>query len=115
MSIQKRYLKSKPICKVTFTMPKEAFQSAKRVYIVGDFNNWKRKATPMKKLKSGAYKIGIDLPCGREYQYRYLIDGKTWENDWEADKYVPSPYYETENSLVIIMHGNKGSLTNRCS
>ena len=102
MGVRKRYLKSKPICKVTFTMQKEAFPLAKRVHIVGDFNNWKRKATPMKKLKSGAYQIVIDLPCGREYQYRYLINGATWENDWDADKYVPSPYHDCENSLVII-------------
>ena len=106
MGIQKRYLKSKPVCKVTFTMPKEAFPKAKRVYIVGDFNDWKRKATPMKKLKTGAFKIVLDLPCGNEYQYRYLIDGKAWENDWAADKYVPSPCYDCENSIIVINNEN---------
>jgi len=83
-------------------MPKEAVRSAKGVHIVGDFNDWKRKASPMKKLKSGLFKIVIDLPCDREYQYRYLIDSKIWENDWSADKYAPSPYFDTENSVVIV-------------
>jgi 1,4-alpha-glucan branching enzyme len=107
MGIQKRFLKSKPICKVTFTMPKEAIREAKRVHIVGDFNDWKRKATPMKKLKSGSYKIVVDLPCGREYQYRYLIDGKIWENDWAADRYAPSPFYDADNSVVIVNSDNR--------
>ena len=107
MGIQKKYLKSKPICKVTFTMPKEAFQSAESVHIVGDFNDWKSNATQMKKLKSGTYKIVVDLPCGKEYQYRYLVDGKAWENDWEADKYVPAPDYDCENSVVITKQDNR--------
>jgi 1,4-alpha-glucan branching enzyme len=102
MAIQKKYLKSKPICKVTFSLPKEAVQAAKKVHIVGDFNNWKKKASPMKKLKSGVCKITLDLECGREYQFRYLLDNGSWENDWAADKYVPSAYYDADNSVVIV-------------
>jgi len=102
MGIQKKVLKSKPVCKVTFIMPKEAVKSAKIVHIVGDFNNWGQKLSPLKKLKTGTFKITLDLPLGQEYQYRYLIDNKIWENDWDADKYVPSPYYDTENSVVIV-------------
>lgn len=101
MAIQKKYLKSRPVCKVTFSLPREAVQEAKKVYLVGDFNNWKQKATPMKKLKSGACKITLDLECGREYQFRYLLDSN-WVNDWAADKYVASAYYDAENSVVIV-------------
>ena len=39
ISIQKRYLKSKPVCKVTFSLPREAVKSVKSVSIVGEFNN----------------------------------------------------------------------------
>lgn len=102
MAIQKKYLKSRPVCKVTFTLPKEAVGSAKKVVIVGDFNGWKQKASPLKKLKNGACTITLDLECGREYQFRYLLDNATWENDWAADKYVPSACYDTENSVVIV-------------
>lgn len=102
MGLQKKYLKSKPVCKVTFTVSKEAAGSAQKVHLVGDFNNWKKKSLPLKKLKSGAFKITVDLPCGRDYQYRYLVDNTTWQNDWEADKYVPSPYYGAENSVVSV-------------
>ena len=24
-------------------------------------------------------------------QFRYLLDGSRWENDWAADKYIPAP------------------------
>ena len=102
MGIQKKFLKTKPVCKVTFIMPKEAVKSAEKVTIVGDFNNWDKKTSPLKRLKTGTFKITIDLPCGKEYQYRYLVDNSIWENDWAADKYVLSPYHDAENSVVIV-------------
>lgn len=101
MGLQKKYIKSKPVCKITFTVPREAAAEAGKVYLVGDFNNWKKKATPLKKLKNGAFKITLDLPCGKEYQYRYLVDNMLWLNDWAADKYVPSPY-GVDNSVVMV-------------
>ena len=36
MSIKKRYLKTKPICKVTFRLSKKAAKGAEKVYLVGD-------------------------------------------------------------------------------
>jgi 1,4-alpha-glucan branching enzyme len=102
MSIKKRFLKSKPVCKVTFRLPKKAAGRAETVHLVGDFNNWETSATPMKKLKSGAFSTTLDLEVGREYQFRYLIDETDWENDGEADKYVPSSYPDVENSVVVV-------------
>ena len=101
MPVKKQQLKSKQICKATFKMAKPAAPDAKAVFLVGEFNNWDTKATPMKKLKDGSFTVTIDLESGREYQYRYLIDGITWENDWEADKYVPNPTGSSDNSVVV--------------
>ena len=56
----------------------------------------------MKKKKDGSFTAKVKLATGREYQYRYLLDGKRWENDWEADKYVPAPFSNTDNSVVIV-------------
>lgn len=102
MAIQKTYLKSKPICKVKFTVPREATQSAKTVNLVGDFNGWDVAARPMRKLPDGSFSIVMDLPCGHEYAYRYLINGSSWENDSGADKYVSSPFPDTDNSVVVV-------------
>jgi len=83
-------------------MPKEAVCNAGSVNIVGDFNNWGIYETPMKKLKNGDFTVTLELEVNREYQYRYLIDESKWENDWEADKYVPSAYGDCDNSVVVI-------------
>ena len=98
---KKEYLKSKNVCRVTFTLPKIAASDAKSVCIVGDFNNWNIHANPMKKLRNGDYTIKLDLEPGKEYQYRYFIDELIWENGWNADKYVRSLYGDSDNSVVM--------------
>jgi len=102
MSIRKQYLKSRPICKATFRIPEEMGTSAKTAHLVGEFNNWTFFSTPMKKLKSGAFTTTLELEPGREYQFRYLLDKKTWENETDADKSVPTQYGDSENSVIII-------------
>ena len=102
MSIKKQTKKSKPVCKVTFHLPKEDVSSARDIHLVGDFNCWDTKATPMKKQRDGSFSVSLDLEQGHEYQYRFLIDGSRWENDPSADKYTPSPYWDAQNSVIII-------------
>ncbi|MCG6982407.1 MAG: isoamylase early set domain-containing protein [Deltaproteobacteria bacterium] len=99
--IKKEYLKTKDVCKVTFRLPKVAAPGAKKASIVGDFNSWSIYATPMKKLKNGDFTITLELEPGKEYQFRYLIDDDRWENDWNADKYVRSPF-GSDNSVVYV-------------
>ena len=101
LGIKKQYLKSRKICKVTFRLPRVAASNAKAVCIVGDFNGWSIYANPMKRLRTGDFTITVELEPGREYQFRYLIDEQRWENDWNADKYVKSPY-GNDNSVVIV-------------
>lgn len=102
MAIAKQFLKGKPVAKVTFELPAEAVNGAKVVSLVGDFNDWDVNAQPLKKQKDGSFKATVELPIGTEYQYRFVIDGTTWENDWAADKYVASPVSVDENSVVIL-------------
>ena len=102
MSIKKQFLKTKPEANVTFQLPAEAAPAAEKVTLVGDFNGWDKVSTEMKKLKSGVFKATVKLETGKEYQFRYLIDGETWENDWEADKYVPNELTFEENSVVAL-------------
>ena len=102
MSIKKQPKKSMSVCKVTFHLAKEKVASVKDIHVVGDFNIWDTKATPMMKKKDGSFSVTLDLNLGQEYQYRYLIDGTNWENDSSADKYVPSPFGDTENSVLVL-------------
>jgi len=102
MSTTKKYLKSKPLCKVTFKFPKQAANGAKKIAIVGEFNEWNKKKDQMKALKDGSFTKTLDLEVGKEYQYRFLLDGQVWENDWDADKYVPTGVGYDENSVVTV-------------
>ncbi|UCH79675.1 MAG: isoamylase early set domain-containing protein [Nitrospiraceae bacterium] len=99
--IKKEYLKSRPGCKVTFRLPKDAAPQAQIVNIAGDFNNWDKDHTKMKQLKNGDFTITLELEKGREYRFRYLIDNRRWENDWFADKYVPN-LYGGDDSVVVV-------------
>jgi len=102
MSIKKQPNKRMSVCTVTFQLTKGKVATAKDIHLVGDFNSWDTKATPMKKQRDGSFSVTLDLDLGKEYQYRYLIDGANWENDSDADKYIPSPFGDSENSVLIL-------------
>ena len=101
MSLKKSFSKDKTTCTVTFTVSAEAAQGATTVNIAGDFNSWSSTDTPLKQGKDGSFSVKIPLEVGKEYQFRYLLDGYKWENDWEADKYIPAPYSNADNSVVV--------------
>jgi 1,4-alpha-glucan branching enzyme len=84
--------------KVTFVLPKEAVENAETVAVLGDFNNWQNGAV-LTKQKDGSFKTAVELEKGRSYEYRFLINGEKWENDWAAEAYTPTPF-GTYNSVV---------------
>lgn len=100
VGLKKQYLKSKPVCKITFRLPREAAPDARSVSLVGDFNGWVAGATPMKRLRDGSFSATVELQNGRDYRFRYLIDGGRWENDWRADRYEPNSF-GSEDSVVV--------------
>ncbi len=102
MSIKKQYLKSKPICKVTFRLSATTAAEGRKAALAGDFNAWRIDQTIMKPLKNGDFTVTVDLPVGREYQYRYVIDDRLWVTDDAADKYVSSGFSDCQNSVVIV-------------
>ncbi|MCG6910112.1 MAG: isoamylase early set domain-containing protein [Deltaproteobacteria bacterium] len=102
MSVNKKYFKSKPTCKVTFTIDNGAENSAKEAHVVGEFNEWSISANPMKPLKTGGFSTALELQKGREYQFRYLLDQKHWENEPKADRSVPTPFGDSHNSVIVV-------------
>lgn len=95
--LKKNYTKTAEFCRVTFKLP--AAVNAEKAALCGDFNNWDTGTHPMKRLKDGSFSTTISLPAGKPYCFRYLLDGKRWENDWEADAYV-SNKYGADDSVV---------------
>ena len=98
MALRKKYLKSKPVCKVSFDFPLEAAPDAKKVELLGSFNNW--EPITMRKSKN-TFTRTVDLPVNENYEFRYRIDESIWENDWSADAYVTNNI-DAENSVVKV-------------
>ncbi len=88
--LKKQYIKSRNVYKVTFRLAKHEQPDYKitSVYLVADFNDWSFTATPMDRLKNGDYKVIIELEPGKKYEFRYLLNGEKWYNEWEADEYI---------------------------
>lgn len=98
MAITKQYLKTKPVCKVTFTVPAE---EAKEVKVVGSFNGWDAKKNPLKKLKNGNFKGTIDLEKDNSYEFRYVVDGN-YVNDEQADAFAWNEFAWDENGVLNL-------------
>lgn len=98
MAITKQYLKSKPVCKVTFSLPAE---EATKVKVVGTFNDWdEEKAVELKKSKNGTFKGTLDLEKDNSYEFRYLVDG-TYQNDEQADSFAGN-VFGSENGVLNV-------------
>ena len=100
--LKKEYLKSQNVARVTFELADYEIPGdieVETVHLVGEFNGWDIEATPMKHMKKGAFQVVIELEPERDYRFKYLINGKHWCNDWEADGYI-SDGYASDNSVV---------------
>jgi 1,4-alpha-glucan branching enzyme len=80
---------------------------AKRVFLVGDFNNWSPNTDPMKDLNGdGHWSLFYPLRPGT-YQYKFVVDG-----DWIPDPHNPqsvSDGFDGINSVVRVPEGGSTS------
>lgn len=100
--IQKKFVKSRQVCKITFAVPETELPEGLDIdalFLVGDFNEWDETATPMKRNREGVYRTTIELAPGQGTQFRYLANGVHWFNAWDADNYLPNGF-GSENCLV---------------
>jgi hypothetical protein len=85
--------------RICFELP--PFLWADQVAVVGDFNDWRPGATPMRQDREGVWRAHIDLPLGSRCEFRYLVDG-AWLTDYHADGFAPNRY-GSNNSVVIAI------------
>jgi len=83
---------------VTFTLPDAV--GASRAAVCGEWNAWSPERDVMGRVPGGFW-LTIELPAGRAYRFRYLLDGYRWENDWDADRYEPNDY-GSDDSVVDL-------------
>ncbi len=100
MAIEKKEQKSN--VKVTFSISKEIGKPYSSASVVGDFNDWNAENGVMSKKKDGSFSVAINLERGKEYQFRYVLDGNVWLNDESADKTVPTNFSDANNSVVAL-------------
>ena len=97
--MKKTYTKTGRSCRVTFELPPQT--NTETVALCGEFNEWDPTKHPMKRRRDGSFSLAVSLKPGEEYRYRYLLDGEKWENDWDADNYIPN-VFGTEDSVVVV-------------
>ena len=102
MALKKELNDFRTAADVHFSLPQAAAKNAQTVHLVGQFNNWDMTAQPMTKQEDGSFETSLTLPTDAAHEFRYLLDGEQWENDWDADKYVPTGVCEAENSVVVL-------------
>jgi 1,4-alpha-glucan branching enzyme len=97
--LKKSYSKTGNFCRVTFKLSADV--EAKTAVLCGEFNEWDQKAHPMKQLKDGSFSVSLSVPAPQTYRFRYLLDGSRWENDWEADGYLPNEHGSEDSILKV--------------
>jgi hypothetical protein len=57
---------------------------------VRGLNDWSPTSHQLTRTDNGSFQAALELPAGRRWRFRYLLDGQRWENDWAADDYLPN-------------------------
>jgi len=79
-----------------FTLP----SAARQVSLVGDFNGWDERATPMvKQQANGTWSARIPLAPGR-HDYAFVVDGTRWVVDALAPQ-APDSDFGPTNTVVV--------------
>ena len=74
---------------------------AREVAVVGDFNNWDSRATPLRRVAAeGVWSIVIPLSPGR-HLYSFVVNGSVWVPDAEA-ALAPEDDLGGANSVVYV-------------
>ena len=98
--ITKTYLKTGSSCRVTFKLS-SGHPEAQSAVVLGEWNGWNPDATPMKRGKDGSWSATVTLETGRPYHFRYLLDGRHWQNDEGADDTVRNPFGSEDSVLSL--------------
>jgi 1,4-alpha-glucan branching enzyme len=98
MAIKKQFVKTKPVCKVTFSV---VAKEAKLAAVVGDFNGWNPEEGELNKLKNGTFKGVFDIDKDASYEFKYIVDG-AYVNESEADAYKYNSFAGAENSVLEL-------------
>ena len=96
--MKKSILKSKTKRKkITFKLNAS---DAKEVHLVGEFNDWKSRAHPMKNDGTGVWTKQLFLSEGK-FEYKFLVDDQ-WLEDPENDS-ICHNCFGSRNSIITVI------------
>lgn len=75
--------------------------SAHSVSVAGDFNEWNRVATPLKRNESGLWFTEIVVPGTGRFEYKFIINGQRWIEDPSNGMKAPN-HYGGLNSVLVL-------------
>lgn len=77
-----------------------------QVALVGDFNNWDERATPMRHSGDGVFEARVALAPG-SYHYKFVVNGRR-RLDPSNPEEAPAPDGSI-NSRLVVLHDNRVS------
>jgi hypothetical protein len=83
---------------VVFSLPADT--AAEHVALCGEFNDWSPESISLTRGDDGSWQVTVPLAPG-SYRYKYLLDGETWENGADADRYEENAYGTVDSVIVV--------------
>ncbi len=107
--VTKVFTQSGNKCRVTFLVPPDI--RARTASLCADFNGWSTRSHPMDRHPDGSFSLTVELESGKDYCFRYFVDGYCWFNDEAADGYVNNQFDNLE-SVICLNHSQTQSSRN---
>src|ERR687897_2565963 len=70
------------------------------VAVVGDFNDWDPRATPLRPASDSLWSVVVPLRPGR-YRYTFVVDGTQWRRDPAAPRALEDDF-GTPTSVITV-------------
>jgi Glycogen recognition site of AMP-activated protein kinase len=70
------------------------------VAVVGDFNDWDPRATPLRATSDSLWSVVVPLRPGR-YRYTFIVDGTRWRRDPSAPRALEDDF-GTPTSVITV-------------
>lgn len=102
--MKKEYIKKDNAYNVTFNYNVVAENPVHSVVVLGDFNEWSlTSAFVLSPNKKGDFEGKFKIPAGRDYHFRYLVNGDRWANEKDADRFESSPLLSHIDNSVLSL------------
>ncbi|HRD06081.1 MAG: hypothetical protein U0V54_08220 [Saprospiraceae bacterium] len=102
--MKKELIKNQAVYAVTFNYNVIPTNPVESVVVLGDFNEWSlENGFVLKPNKAGDFEGKFKIPAGRDYHFRYLVNGNRWANEKDADRFEASPLHpHIDNSVLSL-------------